>query len=104
MQGITSVFFTTMDTGYISISPIAVLVPIIGNGYDMVLQTCDGGETWLEQIIDTIDLATTYANPSLSEIKFLNDSIGFAIGYNKLFYTGNKGGTGISNAIETISN
>jgi hypothetical protein len=92
-----------VDTGYVIISPTAWLDQQ-GNGYDIVLRTSDCGETWLEQLIDTTDLATTYANPSLSEIKFINDSIGFACGYNKLFYTTNKGGPVILNVSDSFPN
>jgi photosystem II stability/assembly factor-like uncharacterized protein len=95
-SSITSVFFTSIDTGYITISPTVLLDQTEGNGYDMILKTFNGGKTWFHQLIDTFDLVTTYANPSLSSILFLNDSNGMACGYNKIFKTINSGGGIIS--------
>jgi hypothetical protein len=93
-NNITSVFYTSLDTGYLTISPTIIFLPVIGNGYDIILKTFDNGKTWYKQLIDTIDLETTFANPSLSDIIFLNDSTGIACGYNKIFET-NNGGNGI---------
>ncbi len=100
-NNITSVFFPSQDTGYLTVSPTAVLDPIEGNGYDIILKTFDRGLTWYRQIIDTIDLATTSNNPSLHNILFVNDSVGFACGLHKIFKTTNRGGGIITDLIKT---
>ncbi|MBN1414793.1 MAG: T9SS type A sorting domain-containing protein [Bacteroidales bacterium] len=104
INSITSIFYTSIDTGYITISPTLILWPPEGKGYDMILKTCDGGTFWFRQLVDTFNLETTYATPSLSSIFFVNDSVSIACGYNKIFRTTNSGDGVISDFKENSDN
>lgn len=63
-QQVTSIFFTSNDTGYAS----------VGNGMaGIVLKTTNGGHSW-----STISLPV---NEQFNKITFVNDSTGFLIGF-----------------------
>jgi photosystem II stability/assembly factor-like uncharacterized protein len=94
---ISSVFFISPNIGYAILSPMFILLdPLNDNGYDLILKTYDGGDTWNRQYIDTFLLSEIAQNPTLSDIIFLDDSIGIACGFNKIIKTTNQGGGIIS--------
>jgi len=72
-----SVYFLNNNTGFL-------LCRILYSGY-YVLRTTNGGITWQQQVIES--QYYSYAN----RFFFLNDSLGFIVGFNKVLKTTNMG-------------
>lgn len=90
---IKSFLFLNLDTGYLLLSKdgCAMVTSDIKNEITnkcKIVRTIDRGISWTNQSIECL---SSYANPFIA-VDFINDSIGFVVGYDKIFKTTNAGG------------
>lgn len=85
---VKDIFFIDEQTGFLSTSQTLTS----GEYVYGIMKTTDGGDSWNAVYRDTMNNATGLHHRIVNEIKFIDDSIGFAVGGNGLFLKSVDGG------------
>lgn len=92
---VTSLSLVSEDTCYFAISTTFAFSGPNVYGYQYVYKTTNSFNSWKIQYVDSCFIGNGGLFKSLSDILFINDTIGFAIGTNKILKTINGGETSL---------
>ncbi|MBP7076229.1 MAG: T9SS type A sorting domain-containing protein [Bacteroidales bacterium] len=88
---VTSLSSFSQDTCYFTITTTTSMVDPDVYGYQYVYKTINSFNSWEIQYVDSCFIGDGGVFKSLSDLLFINDTIGFAVGINKLIKTNNAG-------------
>ncbi|MBL7112789.1 MAG: T9SS type A sorting domain-containing protein, partial [Bacteroidales bacterium] len=86
----TSMYAFCPDTVFVIAETTAWLTKSGCNSKRKILRTTDGGQSWIVQYFDVV--IPCYDTPLLSDITFINDTVGISVGNDLILRTTNLGG------------